>query len=101
MSLQQQLKDLLGGEDFEFSYYVNRGVLTFVIKHSAMYEAPTLMFATLKKVSEIFGTEEIDVDDFANQGCETYDYGSEYGHEIKIMNPTNNVNNFESFAKLV
>jgi hypothetical protein len=54
-----------------------------------MYESPVeINFKTLSKLGELFGTEEIDVDNFANSGCESCDYGSDYGHTIQIYNPT-------------
>ena len=98
--LKDELVELLDGDDFEFTYTKDKGDnYVFYIKHSAMYSAPTLQFAKLKKLSEIFGTEKIDVDDFGHGGCETCDYGSEYGHEITLINPTKNVNEFKSFAE--
>ena len=55
------------------------------------YEAPQVTFANLLKLSEYFGTTVIDVDDYANSGCETCDYGSDYGHDITIKNPTRGI----------
>lgn len=63
----------------------------FVINYGQMYEKPELNFDKLMQLSEIFGTREIDVDDYSEGGCETCDYGSDYGHEIQIYNPTKNV----------
>lgn len=54
----------------------------------AMYEPPVLNFGILKSLSEMFGTDEINVDDYSQAGCETCDYGSEYGHTIEIRRPT-------------
>jgi len=43
----------------------------FEIDYSQMYNAPKLSFALLKKLSEFFGTDEIDVDEYGRKGCET------------------------------
>lgn len=67
----------------------------FRISMGAMYESPCgsggLTFAKLKEISELFGTDKIDVDDYAISGCETCDYGSDYGHTIDIYEPTRNI----------
>lgn len=52
---------------------------------SAMYEPPGLTFAQLKRLSEFFETENINDDDkFSHGGCDTCDYGSEYGFTLTI-----------------
>lgn len=51
------------------------------------YNAPACGFKQLKQLAEMFGTDEIDVDNYAHSGCETCDYGSEYGHTIQIYSP--------------
>lgn len=58
---------------------------------SKMYDAPPLSFKMLKALSEHFGTDKIDVDDYSNGGCETCDYGSSYGHRIQVLSPTKNI----------
>lgn len=60
------------------------------IKMGSMYEAPALSFAALAAVAELFGTNEITVDGYHSGGCETCDWGSNYGHEITVRNPTRN-----------
>lgn len=57
-----------------------------------MYEAPEINFSFLMELSETFGTREIDVDNYStnNEGCETCDYGSCYGHTVQVLNPTRN-----------
>lgn len=62
----------------------------FELQYSNMYERPTLGLKKLMQLSKLFGTEEIDVDDFSCGGCETCDYGSDYGHTIQVYNPTQN-----------
>lgn len=57
-----------------------------------MYESPIVVnFALLKKISEFFGTDSIDVDDYSMGGCETCDYGSSYGHDFQIYGATKNI----------
>lgn len=67
-----------------------------LITYGRMYESPVLNFVSLMDLSEIFGTKDIDVDNYANSGCETCDYGSDYGHEISIKNITKNVSEIKS-----
>ena len=64
----------------------------FRLHFGAMYESPNLGFASLKALSDLFGTEDIDVDEYRWLGCETCDYGSNYGHDIDVINPTRFVN---------
>lgn len=50
-----------------------------------MYEAPGLSFWMLKKLADFFETDDINDDDrFHTSGCETCDYGSEYGFTLTI-----------------
>lgn len=52
---------------------------------SMMYEAPQLTFEILKKLANFFGTDRINDDDrFSMDGCETCDYGSEYGYTLTV-----------------
>jgi uncharacterized protein (TIGR02996 family) len=55
-----------------------------------MYDAPGVTFDLLKALSDLFGTTHIDVDDYAEGGCETCDWGSDYGHTIQVYEPTRN-----------
>lgn len=64
------------------------------IDYHQMYGAPSLSFAMLKKLSEFFGTDHIDVDNYSRGGCETCDFGSAYGHTIQVLDPTKNVPQF-------
>lgn len=59
-----------------------------------MYGAPNISFGMLKKLSDLFGTEKIDVDNYSRGGCETCDWGSAYGHTIQVLEPTKNVPGF-------
>ncbi len=71
------------------------------IKIAAMYRSPKINFPSLKKLSDIFGTDNIDVDDFEHRGCETCDYGSSYGHDIVILDITKHKNDIEQLIKFV
>lgn len=63
----------------------------FEIEYGCEYTSPKLDFDKLVKLSTLFGTTEIDVDDYNYSGCESCDYGSEYGHKIQVLNPTENL----------
>lgn len=71
----------------------------FIITYGQMYDSPELSFEKLLELSEMFGTKKIDVDDYANSGCDTCDYGSDYGHEIQIYNPTLLVEELEKLSE--
>lgn len=73
---------------------------SYEISYGAMYEAPAgnLSLARLIRLSELFGTTSIDVDNFAESGCESCDYGSSYGHDIQVYQATKNI---EELDKLV
>lgn len=60
----------------------------FTIKWGDMYAAPTINAELLMRLVEFFGTKSIDVDGYAEGGCETCDWGSEYGHEIRVRGAT-------------
>jgi hypothetical protein len=52
---------------------------------NCMYAAPSPTLAVLRQLAEFFGTENINDDDhFANEGCETCDYGSSYGYTLTV-----------------
>ncbi len=64
---------------------------TISFDYVAMYSAPPFSYALLRKWVEFFGTEEIDTSDgISRGGCESCDYGSEYGFTVKIHKPTKN-----------
>lgn len=64
------------------------------IERGSMYNAPDISFAILKQLSEFFGTDDIRVETFGYPGCDTYDYGSKYGHniEFKAVNRNGDIN---------
>lgn len=78
-------KGAVNRRDFEvdFKKYSEKEVLFEV---TMMYESPIkLNLATLKRLSEFFGTDNIDnYDDISHSGCETCDYGSSYGVAIRV-----------------
>ncbi len=52
---------------------------------ACMYESPSLNLSHMMELAEFFGTKNINDDyRFANQGCETCDYGSSYGFTLTI-----------------
>lgn len=61
------------------------------IQYGKMYETPMVSFAQLKQLSELFGTNEIALNPYDSPGCESCDYGSDYGNDIWITNPTKNI----------
>ncbi len=94
--LAEKLMEIL---NFEYSGMKDRYKLIvskiydgYEISYGAMYEAPPLNFNTLKELSDLFGTTHIDVNDYANSGCESCDWGSSYGHEIQIREIKQNEN---------
>jgi hypothetical protein len=66
--------------------------------YGRMYEAPVLGIESLLAIGEAFGTKSVDVNNYAHGGCDTCDYGSDYGHTIQVRNPTKNI---EEARKLI
>lgn len=62
------------------------------IRYGWMYSAPPLSVEKLMKLVEFFGTRKIDVDGYGQSGCETCDFGSDYGHDIRVIGATKNQN---------
>lgn len=95
MSLEKKIIEILdGGDDYRKGDYCKVSKITrgYQLEYGAMYSAPQLSFKKLLALSELFGTDGIDVDDYGSSGCDTCDYGSDYGHTIQIYEPTKNVN---------
>lgn len=56
------------------------------VKLACMYEPPAFNIQVIMKVAEFFGTTNInDADKFEWGGCETCDYGSQYGFTLDIQ----------------
>lgn len=89
MEVPEELKKILSEAEIS-DYQVSDTEVKF--EYTQMYVSPKLNFNLLKKISEFFGTEDIDVDnDIAITGCETCDYNSEYGHTVYVRNYTKGV----------
>lgn len=78
------------GLDVEWRDYSSCGETGILLNYTDMYSSPPMNYKFLSQLGEFFGTEEIDVDDVAEGGCETCDYRSRYGYEIQVKNPTKN-----------
>jgi uncharacterized protein (TIGR02996 family) len=63
-----------------------------------MYDAPAITLGLLQKLGNLFGTTQIDVDDYAQGGCESCDWGSDYGHTIQVYEPTKNVKELKALV---
>ena len=69
---------------------------TYRIVAEQMYEAPRVAGRTtldaVMAISEMFGTDKVDIESGTRSpGCDTCDYGSCYGTEILLTNPTRNI----------
>jgi len=96
MNLKNKIINILGESDtLEFRISGD----TFLITYGNMYSSPSLGLEKLMKLSELFGTVKIDVDDYAQEGCESCDYGSDYGHKISIEEAVKEVSTFNKLVK--
>lgn len=93
----EDLTEILGRFKFEFCS-LSKGRNSFQIRYGQEYNAPELNLRKLIELSKLFGTTEIDVDDYSQSGCDTCDYGSDYGHEIQVYNPTLHVNEIKELT---
>lgn len=82
-----ELRSILGNFKFEITA-LSKGQNSFQIRYGQEYSRPELNLDKLIELSKLFGATEIDVDDYSQSGCDTCDYGSDYGHEIQVYNPT-------------
>jgi hypothetical protein len=57
-----------------------------VVKISRMYNYVDTSFKKLKEISEAFGTDEIDLNQWSMKGCDTCDFGSSYEVTFTITN---------------
>ncbi len=89
LSLFSRDADHLTVTDEGYSHF--RKAPVFEIRLGAEYTAPDLSVEHLEKLAELFGTNRINVDDYANPGCEPCDWGSDYGHTIQIIDPKENL----------
>jgi hypothetical protein len=64
---------------------VAQGDGVVVLTISAMYSAPGMSFATLDALARFFDTKNVETEsEFSYHGCESCDYGSEYGFDLYI-----------------
>jgi len=69
---------------WETSGYDNFEIILNSVKNgydlevTRMYEYVDFSFDILMKLSELFGTKNINVEHFSESGCETCDFGSRY-----------------------
>ena len=72
-------------DDFEtYEFRINTDLREAYIKIGKMYDSPVINFKLLKELGDLFNTLNINVDDYNFSGCESCDWGSDYGHEIFI-----------------
>lgn len=56
-----------------------------VVKLHAMYECPPFNSVVVQMLCDAFGTKHIDeLDHYSEGGCESCDYGSDYGFTLRI-----------------
>ena len=87
------LKQILPNGQLTFSELKVHGKMPwgFEIKWSNEGRSPELTLDRLIQLTELFGTTKINVDNYAVAGCDTCDYGSDYGHTIQVYAPSKNV----------
>lgn len=92
MNLADQIKNILVKNSIYENVYckINKISEGYEISYGMMYDPPQLGFSQLMELSKLFGTEDINVDNYSVGGCESCDYGSDYGHTIQITNVTLN-----------
>lgn len=67
----------------------------YEIVFGMMYDKPEINFPKLIELANIFGTNDINVNNYDVMGCETCDWGSDYGYELQIKNVTKNIEELE------
>jgi hypothetical protein len=82
----------------EHASVTSLGECAYTLTVGKMYDAPGVTFELMKAMSEVFGTDSIDVDNFAHSGCETCDYGSDYGHDIQLRNVTKRLDELDALV---
>jgi hypothetical protein len=64
---------------------INQGRDCYFIQISKMYESPGVTFKQLNELAKFFDTLNVETEsEFSHGGCETCDYGSQYGFILKI-----------------
>lgn len=98
-ALQRQLYDLFEVEPEKLEPTSFNPPAYFEIEVGSMYERPALSAFVIVAIADLFGTKDVNVDGYDVSGCETCDYGSDYGHRIEVKNATKNVAEFEAWWK--
>lgn len=98
---KEQLIELLShdvkyGERLSIEKFVGgnsqlRGQNDRLITFGQMYSTPKFTLNQAKALQEFFDCEDIRQGQYSHSGCETCDYGSEYGHELHIVEPKKNL----------
>ena len=70
----------------DLSISISSGADYINLRVSQMYEFVPFSYSILKKIEAATGCEDIDVDQYANGGCETCDYGSSYEVTFTLKN---------------
>ncbi len=66
-------------------FYIEWEAETGFLSVARQYEPINLTFQHWKEISDFFGTEKLSfVDDIAEGGCETCDFGSRYGFKMQV-----------------
>ncbi len=82
-----KVKSLWDKDSTEVSVIVSEEGVHILL--SSMYDPPGLNIQNILVLTKFFGTTNInDEDHFSNQGCETCDYGSEYGFTLVVRAET-------------
>lgn len=103
--LRKELAELLGIDPNSLRDHYARVVEInpnkFQIITGQMYEHPNISFQMLMRLSTLFGTQKIDVDEYeSSSGCDTCDYGSNYANSIEIIDPTLHVEELRVLSRI-
>jgi hypothetical protein len=72
--------------NYKYKSFFSMDDMCFSFEISQMYEAPDIPFEVLMDIASAFSTKKIDTGAGDERpGCETCDYGSNYGIKVKIM----------------
>lgn len=64
-----------------------------------MYDPPSINLHHLNAIGLLFGTDDVTVNGYELAGCETCDFGSDYGHTINVRQVTNHADALRDLAK--
>ncbi len=70
------------------------------IEFGKMYDPPPpLNLRHMDALGKLFGTEDVTVNGYSVEGCETCDFGSDYGYTINIRQVTNHTDAINELVK--